>query len=92
MRGDNANEHNNSAVIRETLHLRTEEAKLLGFNSYADYALADSMAETPARAYALMQQVWTPAVAQAERERGQLQQMVDHEHGGFRIQPWDWRF
>ena len=92
MRGDNANQHNNGPTIRETMQLRAERAVLLGFHTYADYVLADSMAQTPAHAYALMQEVWTPAVAQADHERTQMQQMIDVEHGGFQLQPWDWRF
>jgi len=92
MRGDNNNQYNNGSVIRETMQLRAERARLLGFHTYADYVLADSMAETPAQAYRLMQQVWTPAVAQANREAAQMQQMIDEEHAGFQLQPWDWRY
>jgi peptidyl-dipeptidase Dcp len=91
-RGDNANAYNNNDVIRETMQLRAERTRLLGFPTYAAYVLADSMAETPERAYGLMREVWTPAVAQANRERAEMQQLIDSEHGGFQLQPWDWRF
>ena len=47
-RGDNANAHNNRAIIAETLTLRAERAHLLGYESFADFKLADSMAGTPA--------------------------------------------
>ena len=37
-----------SAIIAETLKLRAEKARLLGYESFADYKLADTMAGTPA--------------------------------------------
>src|SRR6185312_7258506 len=42
-RGDNANTHNNSAIITEMLNLRTERARLLGYENFAAFKLADSM-------------------------------------------------
>lgn len=39
------NEFNNTEIIRQITSLRLEKANLLGFNSYADYVLANRMAE-----------------------------------------------
>ncbi|MES1157109.1 MAG: M3 family metallopeptidase [Alphaproteobacteria bacterium] len=91
-RGANGNQYDNRALIRQILQLRTERAHLLGYPNNAAYILADSMAETPEHAYALMMQVWTPAVARANADRAEMQRMIDREHGGFQLQPWDWRF
>ena len=66
-RGDHDNGHNNRAVIAEILALRAEKARLLGYKSYADYKLADSMAGTPEKARALLDQVWAPARRRALR-------------------------
>lgn len=91
-RGDNPNPHNNRALIAETLKLRAEKAGLLGYTNYADYKLADTMAQTPAKARALLEQVWMPAVKRAEEEREALQALVAEEGGNFTLAPWDWRY
>src|SRR5471030_2494621 len=44
-----AGEHDNRPVIAEIMRLRLEQAQLHGYPSYADYALADSMAGTQDR-------------------------------------------
>lgn len=92
LRGMNGNEYDNRALIREVMQLRLEKANLLGYETFAEYVLADRMAQTPERAYALMMEVWTPAVARAAEERQILQQMIDAENGGFRLEAWDWRY
>ena len=45
--GENKGETNNIAIVAETLKLRAEKAKLLGYDSYADLKLDNSMAKTP---------------------------------------------
>jgi peptidyl-dipeptidase Dcp len=50
------------------------------------------MAKTPENVYALMGQLWTPALAVAKREATDIQATIDAEHGGFKLEPCDWRF
>ena len=75
-RGDNDNAHNNTAIINETLMLRAERARLLGYENFAAYKLADSMAGTPAKARALLEEVWEPARKRALEERDALQALI----------------
>jgi peptidyl-dipeptidase Dcp len=91
-RGDNDNAHNNRAVITEILRLRAEKALLLGYKSYAAYKLADSMAGTPEKARALLDQVWAPARRRALGERDALSALIAEEGGNFKLAPWDWRY
>ncbi|HEY4078757.1 MAG TPA: M3 family metallopeptidase [Rhizomicrobium sp.] len=91
-RGDNNNARNNSAVITETLALRAERAALLGYENFAAFKLADSMAGTPAKARALLEEVWGPARTRALEERDALQALIAREGGNFRLAPWDWRY
>ena len=91
-RGANIGSHDNSAVMAETLKLRAEKAALMGYESYAAYKLADSMAGAPARARALLDKVWVPALKRAEKEREDLQDLVAEEGGNFKLAPWDWRY
>jgi len=91
-RGDNANTHNNNAIMSEMLTLRAERATLLGYENFAAFKLADSMAGTPAKARALLEEVWEPARKRALEERDALQALIAREGGNFRLAPWDWRY
>jgi peptidyl-dipeptidase Dcp len=91
-RGDNANARNNKAVMTEMLALRTERATLLGYENFATFKLDDSMAGTPAKARALLEDVWEPARIRALEERDALQKLIAREGANFRLAPWDWRY
>ena len=90
-RGDGG-AHDNNGLIAEIVALRTEQARLLGYASFADYALDDAMAKTPAAARGLIEAVWAAARPRALAERDALQEMVHAEGGNFRLAPWDWRY
>ncbi len=91
-RGANANARNNSAIMTEMLALRAERARLLGYENFAAFKLADSMAGTPQKARALLEEVWEPARRRALEERDELQAMIAREGGNFSLAPWDWRY
>lgn len=92
MRGDNDNANDNKDVLSRMAALRVEKANLLGFPTHADYVLADNMAETPARVYGLLDQIWDPALVVAKQERDAFQAMMtaDGVEGDF--EAWDWRY
>ena len=92
-RGEHAGAHDNRPVAREILALRREQAALHGHASYADYALADTMARAQAPVWALLDRVWDKALPALARE----QQMLEaarraHDVRDGALQPWDWRF
>lgn len=91
-RGNNDNEFNNNQLIRDILVLRQEQAQLLGFESWAHYRTAGTMAETPEAAIDLMEQVWWPARQRALEELADIQAMIDAEGGDFEAEGWDWRY
>ena len=91
-RGENGGATDNRAVIAETVKLRAERAKLLGYETFADYRLADQMAKTPAAARKLLDEVWGRARAKAMAERDALQEMIAAEGGNFKLAPHDWRY
>ena len=91
-RGEHHGEHNNAPLIAELLALRTEQARLLGYDSYAAYRLDDTMAKTPDAAEHLLEQVWTPAKHKAAAERGELAAAANEDGLNEPIAPWDWRF
>nr|WP_232792960.1 M3 family metallopeptidase [Caulobacter hibisci] len=91
-RGDNGGATDNNALIAKILKLRAERAKLLGFATHAHWRLENAMAKTPDKAMALMEAVWTPAIAQVAKDVADMQAIVDAEGGGFKIEPWDYRY
>ena len=90
-RGENGGATDNRAIVTETLALRQERANLLGYATFADYKLDDTMAKTPAHVRDLLETVWGPAKAQAGRERDRLQQLAADDGANIQIEPWDWR-
>ncbi len=90
-RGETGGETDNGAVIARTLSLRAERARLLGYETYADYKLDDTMAQTPDAVRALLDQVWTAGRARAGLEASRLQAMIEAEGGNFELAPHDWR-
>ncbi len=90
MKGDNDNEYDNKAIIARIANLRTERSKLLGYNSFADYALERNMAKTPEKVFEFLGQVWTAATPVAKAEAAAQQELINKEGGKFRLEPWDW--
>lgn len=82
----------NREILARTAALRAERAKLLGYPTHAGFILEKNMAGTPDRVYALLRQLWTPALRVAKQEAAALQAMIDKENGGFKLEPWDWRY
>lgn len=83
---------NNTPIIAEIMALRLEQATLHGYTSYADYALADTMAGQQRAVLDLLMRVWTPARARAEEECAALQAMADSRGEKIEVAPWDWRY
>lgn len=91
-RGNNNNEKDNKAIIEKLIPLRLEKANLMGYETWADFALDDRMAKKPANVYKLLEQVWTPALAKAREEGADMQQYIDKEGAPFQLEAWDWRY
>jgi peptidyl-dipeptidase Dcp len=91
-RGDNAGPHDNKPVAAEILQLRGELARLLGFNSYAHFALDDRMAGEPSTALALLERTWQSVKARALEQMTDYQDIADREGAGIRLSPWDRQF
>ena len=80
----------NFPLITEMVELRTERAKLLGFNTHADFMLDDRMAKTPDNVINLLDQVWEPCKKRVAQEAEDLQSRIQEDGGNFELQPWDW--
>lgn len=82
----------NSQIINEIMQLRQQKAKLLGFKTFADYAVDPWMAKTPEAAEELLLQIWKPAVKKVEEEVSDMQQNADKHGANFKIAAWDYYY
>ena len=92
VRGDGGGATDNKAIIAETVALRAERARLLGYPTFAHYRLDDAMAKTPQAVQGLLERVWPPARARAMADRDALQELIRQEGGNFALAAWDWRY
>ncbi len=91
-RGANGGETDNRGITAEILQLREERAKLLGYDTFADYKLETEMAKTPDAVRDLLMQVWAPAKARAETDAEVLTAMMREDGINEDLEPWDWRY
>jgi peptidyl-dipeptidase Dcp len=80
------------AIIARLAQLRAERAALLGFPNHAAWKLKDQMAKTPEAALGFMDALVPVATAKAAEESADVQALIDEQHGGFTLEPWDWEF
>lgn len=90
MRGNNNNEFDNKDIVKKLVTLRAEKAKLLGFNTHAEYVIAENMAKTPEKVFEFLNQLWTPALENSKKEVAEMQAIIDKEGGKFKLASWDW--
>lgn len=61
-------EYNNCPVVLQIADLRLQIAKLLGYNTYAEYALQERMVKTPKQVYEFLAQLTEPTLPAAKEE------------------------
>jgi peptidyl-dipeptidase Dcp len=91
-RGDNPGPHDNKPIAAQILQLRGELARLMGYPSYAHFALTDRMARTPETALALLERTWRSVKPAAQAQIADYQAIADREGAGIRLAPWDRQF
>ena len=72
----------NPEIVLESVALRQERAKLLGFDTHADYVIAEETAGTAAAARQLIADLAPAAAANAEAERKLAGELAGEELGG----------
>jgi peptidyl-dipeptidase Dcp len=89
-RAERGDANDTRATILQLTKLRIEKAKLLGFKTFADYALQDQMAKTPEAVEAFMAKLIPAARARAGIEAADIQKMIEQAGEKFELRPWDW--
>ena len=88
-RGD---QYDNSANINALIQLRKQKANILGFDTFADYAIDPVMAKTVKNAENLLYQIFNPAALKVKEEVADMQAYADAHGGDFKIAPWDYYY
>ena len=86
------NDNNNTDIVRKIVNLRREMAQMLGYDTYADYALAHRMAEKPQAVYDLLNQLIDAYMPTAQAE---VKAVEDLCHQTLNLQPftpWDFPY
>jgi oligopeptidase A len=82
----------NSALIREILALRQEEARLLGYVNFGEVSVVPKMAESPQQVISFLRDLAAKARPYAEQDVADLRAFAKDELGIADPQPWDWPY
>lgn len=91
-RAEKGDDNDTRQLVLRLAQVRAEQARLLGFSSYAQWKLQDQMAKTPDAALGFMRNIVPAATARAQREAADIQQTIDEQQDGIPLAPWDWNF
>ncbi|OON40390.1 dipeptidyl carboxypeptidase II [Izhakiella australiensis] len=91
-RAEKSDGNDTRKILLELADVRAQQAKLLGYSSYAEWGLKDQMAKTPAAALQFMRNIVPAASARVKREAADIQARIDQQKGGFTLAPWDWQY
>jgi oligopeptidase A len=87
-----ARKFDNSALIREILALRQEEARLLGYLNFGEVSVVPKMAESPDQVVRFLRDLATRARPYAEQDVADLRAFAKDQLGLADPQPWDWPY
>ena len=87
-----ARRFDNTALIQEILALRQEEARLLGYASFAEVSLVPKMAQSPTQVIAFLRDLARRARPYAERDVQDARTFAAEHLGISDPQAWDWPY
>lgn len=85
-------EYDNKAIAARIIALRLEKAKIMGYTDFAAMQLKDRMAENKENVYALLDQIWAPAVEKAREELADIKAMMKADKVKGEPQRWDYMY
>ncbi|MCF0159265.1 MAG: peptidase M3, partial [Bacteroidaceae bacterium] len=83
----------NQQLVCQLVNLRQQIAQLLGYDTYASYALEMRMAENEQQVFQLLNQLLEAYRPKAEEEVREVEETARKREGeAFRLMPWDWSY
>jgi peptidyl-dipeptidase Dcp len=89
-RAEHGGDNDTRDTIAQMAKLRAEKGKLLGYPTFAAWEISDQMAKTPDAVLHFLDSLAPAATANANAEAKEIQSMIDSQHGGFALAPYDW--
>lgn len=91
--GNKGDEYDNKEIIRKIVNIRLDIARLMGYNTYAEYSLKHTMAKAPANVYQLLDQLLDAYKPVAVNEYNAVQGFaMGMEQENITVMPWDWSY
>lgn len=91
-RGNNNDKNDNKKIITDIIKLRFEKAQLLGFDCYSNFVLDNTMAKNSTTVMDFLNNLWSYSLPKAKAEAVELQNIMDKEGKGEKLEAWDWWF
>jgi len=85
----NNDDYSNNDIIKNIVQLKHKRAKILGFNTYADYVLDDRMAESVKNVYNLLDDLYDNCFEGAKNDLNELKAYAKKLDGIDDFKPWD---
>ena len=86
-------EFSNVEILKQIADKRRQLANLLGYNTYAEYSLVNTMAEKPENVYKLLNELRDAYIPAQKKEFAELTQFASGLEGkSFEIKPWDYSY
>ena len=85
-------ENDNTALIRTIVALRTEKAQLLGYPTYAAYALEERMAKTQQTVEAFLERLMEPSLPAARNDVAEIADYAREKGFTGELMPWDFSY
>ncbi len=87
--GPGAGQWDNSQLMLDILKLRTQQARLLGFDHFAQNSLAMKMADSTDQVLSFLEELAAKSLPVAIKEFEELCEFASNEHGVSELMPWD---
>ncbi|MFP4556962.1 MAG: M3 family metallopeptidase [Bacteroidales bacterium] len=91
-RGFNGNSYDNTKLIKRIVNLRLNVAKLLGYNTYADYVLEERMAISADKVNGFLEKLLNASLPHAEKELNQVEEYAKTLGVKHKLEKWDWAY
>ncbi len=91
-RGSRGGEFDNRKILVDVINLRSEKARLMGYDNHAAYTLETQTAQNPQNVNSRLSSLSPKALANAKKEAADLQKMIESEGGKFKLASWDWDY
>ena len=87
------NEYDNREIVKETVNTRLRLARLLGYNTYSDYVLAERMAQNTDAVFSMLGKLTWSYLPVAKKEITEIVTLAKECEGAdFEFKPWDFAY